>query len=239
MSDEGAGDGRPAAILAATRKAVLDRGLSGVRVADIAALANISTAAVHYHFDTKEDVLTAAFRWSAERLFETVEERLASEDDDVGRLRALLELSVPEEGLLRDEYVIWLQFWAQVVVTPSLLGTCEEVSKRWRSAFYRVIESGSRSGAFRPVVAAEEVADRVLAMVDGLGFETAVGYGWTSPSRMRELLGRFASEQLGVEIVLRTDDELARRTEGELAPRTEGEVERRTDGEIARAMGER
>jgi hypothetical protein len=46
----------------------------------------------------------------------------------------------------------------------------------------------------------DEVADRIVALVDGLGFETVLGYRWTSPERMHERLIAFASEQLRVPI---------------------------------------
>ena len=46
-----------------------------------------------------------------------------------------------------------------------------------------------RAGEFAPVAAPDEVADRLVALVDGLGFETALGYRWTSPERMRARAG--------------------------------------------------
>ncbi len=44
----------------------------------------------------------------------------------------------------------------------------------------------------------DEVAERLIALVDGLGFELLLGYSWTSPERMRERVDAFVSEQLGV-----------------------------------------
>jgi AcrR family transcriptional regulator len=196
------GDHRPTAILAAARQALLTRGLSSVRVADIAELAHVSSGSVHYHFDTKDEVLVATFRWSAEQMFAQVEAQLADAESAPAQMGRLLSLSVPESGLLRDEYVIWLQFWAEVLTRPSLLEPCEAVSERWRSYFHQVVQEGVSSGAFHPVSDPAEVADRLIALVDGLGFETVIGYRWTSPERMRQLLARFASEQLGVPITV-------------------------------------
>jgi hypothetical protein len=45
----------------------------------------------------------------------------------------------------------------------------------------------------------DELAERLVASIDGLGFETALGYRWTSPERMRERLVTFAAKQLGVD----------------------------------------
>ena len=223
---------RPVAILAAARQAVINRGLVGVRVADIAELANVSSGSVHYHFETKDEELAASFRWSAEQVFAEVEKHLAAHSSAAARLGVLLGLSVPEEGILRDEYVIWLQFWGQVVTDPAWLAPCEEVSAQWRSYFYQIIEAGVANGEFRPVCPPGEAADRLIALVDGLGFETVVGYRWTSAERMREMLARFAAEQLGTPIhvgaaALAGDLATPRPLRPELPPRAPGGGSRR------------
>ena len=60
------------------------------------------------------------------------------------------------------------------------------------------MRSGTASGAFRPVAPPDEVADRLVALVDGLGFRAVLGKPWLSPERMRELLLRFAADELRV-----------------------------------------
>lgn len=195
-------DSRPAAILAAARQALLARGLGGVRVADIASLAHVSSGAVHYHFDTKDEVLTATFRWAADEMFAEIDARMEGVATPTEQMGLLLALSVPDTGLLRDQYVLWLQFWGEVLTEPALLGPCEAVSERWHAYFHRVVAAGVDSGEFHPVAAADEVGERLIAIVDGFGFETVIGYHWTSPQRMRTILARFASEQLGVPITI-------------------------------------
>jgi hypothetical protein len=73
---------------------------------------------------------------------------------------------------------------------------CEAISERWRRYFSDVVHEGVAGGEFDPVAPAAEVAVRLIAIVDGIGFETAVGYRWTSPERMRERVRGFACEQL-------------------------------------------
>jgi histidinol-phosphate/aromatic aminotransferase/cobyric acid decarboxylase-like protein len=48
-----------------------------------------------------------------------------------------------------------------------------------------------------------------MAFGDGVGFDTALGYAWTSPERMHERIVAFASEQLLARgILIRTGTEL-------------------------------
>ena len=52
---------------------------------------------------------------------------------------------------------------------------------------------------FDPVAPADEVAERLIALVDGLGFDVVIGYPWSQPARMRSLLVPFAAEQLRID----------------------------------------
>ena len=203
----GRGPGRPAgpdarrperleAILDGACRAIVARGFPATRIADVARAAGVSTGTVHYYFETRDDVLLAALKWASERLFARVE---AGGGGPRERLAHLLDVSVPAPGPARDEYVLWIELWLRVLHQPELLPECEALSARWRGYFAALVEEGTRAGAFTPVAAPGEVADRLVAMVDGLGFETALGYTWTSPERMRARLERFAREQLGVE----------------------------------------
>jgi BetI-type transcriptional repressor, C-terminal len=110
----------------------------------------------------------------------------------------LLRVSVPYPGPARDEYVLWLELWLRVLHQPELLHQCEAFSSQWRGLFREVVRDGAHSGAFAPAADPDEVAERLVAFVDGLGFETTLGYSWTSPERMHARLVEFAAEQLGV-----------------------------------------
>jgi AcrR family transcriptional regulator len=58
-------------------------------------------------------------------------------------------------------------------------------------------EAGMSTGAIHYWFEAK--AERLIAEVDGLGFELLLGYSWTSPERMCKRLYAFAAEQLGID----------------------------------------
>jgi AcrR family transcriptional regulator len=183
-------------ILEVACRAILERGFPATRISDIARAARVSTGTVHYYFATRDEVLIAALKWASARLFQRVEE---PEDDSARRRMAhLLMVSVPYPGPARDEYVLWIELWMRVLHQPELLGQCEAISSQWRGYFHEVVRRGSETGEFTPIGDPEEVADRIMAFADSLGFETALGYSWTSPARMHERIAGFAAEQLGV-----------------------------------------
>jgi AcrR family transcriptional regulator len=195
-------------ILEAACVAILERGFPATRIADIAAAARVSTGTVHYYFATKDEVLIAALKWATGRLFARVEH--PGDASAAERLARLLAVSVPYPGPARDEYVLWIELWLRVLHQPDLLPQCEAVSEQWRGYFHDVVRHGARTGEFRPAAAPAEVAERLVAFVDGLGFETALGYSWTSPERMHARLLELAAEQLGIDPAVLSDPEVRR-----------------------------
>jgi AcrR family transcriptional regulator len=184
-------------ILEAACRAILDRGFPATRIADIAAAARVSTGTVHYYFATKDEVLVAALKWASGRLFARIEHP-DGEESARERLARLLAVSVPYPGPARDEYVLWIELWLRVLHQPDLLPECEAISAQWRGYFHDVVRRGVDAGELAPAAAPDEVAERLVAFVDGVGFETALGYRWTSPERMHARVVEFAAEQLGV-----------------------------------------
>jgi AcrR family transcriptional regulator len=189
---------RPEQILAAACRAIQQRGFANTRIADIADEAGMSTGAIHYYFDVKDEVLIAALKWASAQLFDRLDRLAAGAASERERLAQLLEHAVPLPGPRRGEYVLWIELWVRALQEPDLLPECEALSRRWRGYFFAAVRRGAKSGEFTPVASPDEVAERLIAQVDGLGFELLLGYSWTSPERMRKRVHGFAAEQLGI-----------------------------------------
>jgi AcrR family transcriptional regulator len=190
---------RPEQILAAACRAIQQRGFANTRIADIAAEAQMSTGAIHYYFEVKDEVLIAALKWASAQLFDRLEQLADGAASERERLVQLLEHAVPLPGPRRGEYVLWIELWVRALQEPDLLPECEALSRRWRGYFFDAVRRGTEAGEFAPAADPDEVAERLIAQVDGLGFELLLGYSWTSPERMRERLYGFAAEQLGID----------------------------------------
>jgi AcrR family transcriptional regulator len=186
------------AILEAARRAIVRRGVEATRIADIAREAGTSTGTVHYYFETKDDVLLAALESANDQPYARMDELLGREADDLSRLAKLLELSIPYPGPQREEWVFFLELWGRILHRPELLAAAESTDSRWRSYFFDIVRSGAENGTFRPVAPPDEVADRLVALVDGLALKAVLGGSWMTPERMRETLLRFAADELRV-----------------------------------------
>ena len=136
------GPNRPEQILAAASRAIQQRGFANTRIADIAGEAGMSTGAIHYYFDVKDEVLIAALKWASERLFDRLDELAEAAGSERERLAQVLEVAVPVPGPRRGEYVLWIELWVRALQEPSLLA-------RLRGALEALAELLLRAGAAR------------------------------------------------------------------------------------------
>jgi AcrR family transcriptional regulator len=187
-------------LLEAAARTIARRGFAATRMADIAHEAGVSPATVHYHFKVKEEILVRALLWAHERLINELERAIATTDDPVARLAMLIERTVPYAGVQRDEYLLEIDLWSQVRLHPQLLPAWESYDERWMAHVTAMIEAGISSGDFTSNAAAHEVAERLVAMTDGLAAQTAIGSARMPPERVRDLVLRFTAEQLGVDV---------------------------------------
>jgi len=181
-------------VLEATWQLIAEVGYRRVRIADIAKRVGTSTGTIHYHFDTKEDVLDAAFRYAVADSRSRSEEAIAGIDDPWERLVALLDAHMPREDL-RREWVIWLQLWNEASVRPELRSLNETHYGRWIDLVESIVLDGQERGAFRQIDARAFVM-RLLTMMDGAAIQVTMGSIEFRLERVRTLLLGFAREQL-------------------------------------------
>ena len=184
-------------LLAAAARVLVRDGTAGLRIRDVAEEAGVSTGVVHYYFGSKDEILIEALRWAVRAPVERFAE-LRRDGDHLWALATLLEVSLPHPGILFDEYVLWLEFWTAVSHDPALLPLCEELATLYRDEVAQLVLEGTAAGQFSPVAAPNDVAERLIALVDGLCFRSVVGYSWMPLDHVRELLRAFACEQLGI-----------------------------------------
>ncbi len=185
-------------IRAAACRAFAARGPSATRIVDIAREAGVSSAIIHYYYKSKDEVLLAALQWANEHTSSALHDLRQETSDAVELLRRTIDLAIPSEGVLRDEYVLWIETWARVRLHPRLLAECAAMSEGWVAFFQQLVEEGQAAGVFHPIAPPPEIAQRMVALSDGLSFRSAIGYTGMQVQRVRELLVSFAAEQLGV-----------------------------------------
>ncbi|MEV6107526.1 TetR/AcrR family transcriptional regulator [Streptomyces sp. NPDC051940] len=189
-------DQRRAELLEAARKVVLERGLANTRVADIAKATDVSGGLIHYHFATKDVLLTEMLRAASMDDIRTLQEVADSPGSSVDRMDAVLHFYLPEED--NAGWVLWLEAWAASVRVQSLRNIVGELDGAWLAVVERVIRDGVRSGEFTcddPAAAAE----RLDALLDGLAIRYTLQLGAMTRRHYLEQARVAASREVGVD----------------------------------------
>lgn len=189
-------DTRRTAILDAAAQLIAERGYHAVRISDIAQVVGTSTGAVHYYFPGKSDVLTAALRHAIDRAFDRQSHELRKIDNAHERLLKLIDMQLPRVGPLRDEWSIWMQFWAEATIRPELRVIHNTYYARWHETVVRIVARGRRQGVFRAGVDPETVARRLTAMTDGVAIQVLTGAPGMTVTAMKEILVQFVHDEL-------------------------------------------
>ncbi|WP_231584658.1 TetR/AcrR family transcriptional regulator [Mycobacterium haemophilum] len=189
-------DDKRTAILDAAAELIAERGYHAVRVSDIAAMVNTSTGAVHYYFPGKSEVLTRALRHAVDRAFDRQSQELKKIDNAHQRLLKLIDMQLPRVGAVRDEWSIWMQFWAEATIRPELRSIHNTYYARWHETMVRIVQRGQRQGIFRGDVDPEMMAHRLTALTDGAAIKVLTGALSMSVSAMKEILVQFVRDEL-------------------------------------------
>jgi AcrR family transcriptional regulator len=185
-------------ILAAAVRLIAQEGIDGVRIARIAMDAGVSSSLVHYHFASREALLAEALDYSYARAGDA---RISAGDPPgrthAERLAAMIDQCLPTTEALRDDWVLWVELWLRSVRHPELKLFAEELYARMHAWFAAEIAAGVAEGEFDRCDP-DEVADRVLALLDGFGVRTLIGDSQVPLERARRAVASALARDLGL-----------------------------------------
>jgi AcrR family transcriptional regulator len=188
--------GRPLQIVRETVRLIAEHGFGEVRVSDIAAACGTSTAAVHYHFPGRDELLEAAVRWCMDEDTDRRAAGLAEAPDARAELLHLIALQTPRTEQQRRQWLVWLDLWAQAARSTAVGRLHEHYYRQWRSTVADVLRRGVEQGVFRPVDI-EFTALRLTALIDGLATQVlATAPDSTGPDTMHAALLAFVDSEL-------------------------------------------
>lgn len=180
-------------VLAAAVRCLATSGYESVRLRDIAREAEVSTGLIQHYFDSREELLEAAFHHACRELIDrwvSASSRLAPWTV-LGRV--LDEVADPVNALT------WTEFSTAAARHENLRDAFKGVYDQWRAVVGDAIDRGVEDGSFRPTLSTEEVGDILLAYVDGSLLALAARSGVTTPERVRHGWRALARELLRYE----------------------------------------
>jgi AcrR family transcriptional regulator len=151
-------------IMRATYRALGEYGYADLTVKRIAEEYGKSTAAIHYHYDTKDELLAAFLEYVLDRFREAIHE--VETTDPEQRLELLLDqlLVAPEDH--EDLLVALLEMRSQAPYKEAFRERFQQNDEYVRYMLRTVIEQGVQDGVFGDVDA-EHAARALVTIVDG------------------------------------------------------------------------
>lgn len=157
-------DGTRQKLLDATQALLWDRGYAATSPRAILDLAGAGQGSMYHHFGGKEDLAAAALRASAEDVLVAGDAALAGPGTSVERLRRYL---LRQREVLRGCPVGRMAGDADVLDSEVLHGIVGDAFERLRALTVRTVEQGVADGELDATTVAAELADTVLAVVQG------------------------------------------------------------------------
>ncbi|MFD4018999.1 TetR/AcrR family transcriptional regulator [Streptomyces sindenensis] len=173
------------------------RGVSSLRIADVAQVLGVSNALVLYHFSTKEKLVAAAFAYAAEADLAHLRKLLARRTTAVRRLRAAVRWYAPT-GTAKG-WRLWIEGWAASLRDPALREVAGDLDQQWKTELAQVIDEGAAAGEFR-CEDPRSAAWRLTALLDGMAVQTTSYAGPLSRTTMLRWTDEALARELGVDL---------------------------------------
>ena len=185
-------------ILEATCRVVVERGFGRTRIADVADQLDVSTGLIHYHFDSKDQLLAEAFAFAAQEDLARLRADIAAADTIVGQLDAAFAMFEPDDG--HPSWTLWIDAWGEALRVKELAAISQALDVEWKDALEQVIRDGVRAGECA-CADPRAAAWRLAALMDGLAVQATVHDGVLT----RDELKRWVREAAIAELQLPPD----------------------------------
>lgn len=180
-------DVRRAMIVAAAQEAIVEDGFPATSARSIAARSGIAVGTLTYHFDSIDALLVEALRDASERMTADIATAVERESGAAARLRRLVMDALPDTEAARRAWRLWLEYWARAAHSPELAHMHSERYEVWRQLVLSILEDGVATGELT-VPDPSLTTSRLVALIDGLGLQTAIGDRGMTIAEARSIL---------------------------------------------------
>lgn len=183
-------DNRKKAIAEATWQVILEQGMKGATVRNIARKAGLSLGALRHYFSTQEELLIYAMDLVKERVTERVEKiALQNLPPKEMVLQMLLEI-VPTNETTRAEMEVWLEF----VLYFRNKGNRESQNDGILEGIQKLLDSLDRAQFLKKEIDKDLETERLCALIDGLAIHAILNPERLTKERIISILAHHIDE---------------------------------------------
>jgi AcrR family transcriptional regulator len=180
----------------AADRAIADRGLSHVRIKDIADQAGMSSGSVLYYYPELNDLLVEVHHETVDRYYQQRVEAIHGDASPSDQLASALAAGVPHDP---DDLTARLlyEMHALCEASPAHADLMTSLFDREVALYLSILEAGAGTGEFTLSTSPNQVARTLVALEDGLGLHVVSRNRSMSPTDASEVLRRCAVELTG------------------------------------------
>ncbi|MFE2103005.1 MULTISPECIES: TetR/AcrR family transcriptional regulator [unclassified Streptomyces] len=154
-------------ILTAACEVIAEIGFEKIRMRMVAERAGVSTALLHYHFDTREKLFTEAMTHSFANTALDVDRDADTAPAAVILARTLRSL-LPTDPELRQDWRLWQELWARALRDETTRTFAVDLYAQLHTWVADAVRRGIESGEFTPTDV-DGLSTLVLSLSDGYG----------------------------------------------------------------------
>jgi len=153
---------------------------------------------IHYHYDSKEQLLAEAFSHYARKDLAELDAEIEAAPNAVAQLDRAIQNYVPE-GSGDVEWMLWIDAWGEALRNPLMKKISQELDEQSVELLERVLSAGVESGEFRcPNPAASAI--RLTGLIDGLAVQFAAHNDLLTRDAFIDHVRWLAAAEVGVDI---------------------------------------
>lgn len=187
-----------AAILTAAAEVIAEIGFENVRMRIVAERAGVSTAALHYHFDTREKLFAEALRFSFEHTGRDVYQSTET-DSATKRLARIITASLPTTESLHREWAMYQELWCRANREPEARAVAIELNRAQQGWIEETLADGIAAGEFARCDTSAH-ARLISSLCDGFGVQLMFGNPSLTVDSARTAIWAQAVGVLGVTV---------------------------------------
>lgn len=155
-------------IIDVARKILIEAGINGLVLRDVAERLNITHGNLQYYFATKDDLLVAIFDYELSKYTDTLKTAIEQTSTKEGRISMIIDSGVSE--LKSESTRLWRMLFSLVDQNPQLADILRKENERYDAVLTDVL------GSIAPGMSKQRrshIAQMIRMILDGLGIQLA------------------------------------------------------------------
>jgi len=156
-------------IIASSAALFNSRGYAGTPLSQLMESTGLKKGGIYNHFESKEDILVAAFDYSMELLIGKVEAAISAEATPLLKMRALLEFyrDYPMNPVIKGGCPLLNAMIDADNTNPRLAHHVQDAIRELTRRLSAIIRAGKKAGEFLDSVDSDKAAVVILAAIEG------------------------------------------------------------------------